>query len=197
MKPRFFATPQSFRDWLKKNHLTKRELLVGFYKVGSGKPSITWPQSVDEALCFGWIDGVRRSLGDEAYTIRFTPRRATSIWSAINVKRVAELEKLGQMTSAGRRAFEARTPARTGVYSFERRSAAQLSREETALLRRHAKAQAFFDAQAPWYRRATLHWIVSAKKPETRARRLQQLIKDSTAGRPVPPLARPIGKGRV
>jgi uncharacterized protein YdeI (YjbR/CyaY-like superfamily) len=112
------------------NHSAKVELLVGFYKVGSGKPSITWPQSVDEALCFGWIDGVRRSLGAEAYTIRFTPRRAKSIWSKINVARVAELEALGRMTAAGRRAFAARTPERTGVYSAEREKEAQLSRAQ-------------------------------------------------------------------
>ena len=197
MRPRFFATPQKFRDWLEKNHSAKDELLVGFYKVGSGKPSITWPQSVDEALCFGWIDGVRRSLGDEAYTIRFTPRRTTSIWSVINVKRFGELEKLGKVTAAGRRAFTARTPERTGVYSFERRAAAELTRDEAARLRKHAKAHAYFEAQAPWYRRAALHWIVSAKKPETRARRLEQLIRDSAASRAVPPLARPTGKAKV
>ncbi len=197
MKPRFFATPESFRTWLKVNHAAKRELLVGFHKVGSGKPSITWPQSVDEALCFGWIDGVRRSLGGEAYTIRFTPRKATSIWSVINVARVAELEKLGKMSAAGRRAFAARTPQRTGVYSSERTEAAKLSPAEATQLRKNAKAHAFFEAQPPWYRRAALHWIVSAKRPETRARRLTQLIQDSAAGRTVPPLTRPTGKAKV
>jgi uncharacterized protein YdeI (YjbR/CyaY-like superfamily) len=193
MKPRFFARPEGFRSWLKVNHAKKRELLVGFYKVDTGKPSITWPQSVDQALCFGWIDGVRRSLGAEAYAIRFTPRKATSIWSAINVARVAELERLGQMSAAGRRAFAARTPERTGVYSFERAEAAKLSRTETTLLRKNAKAHAFFEAQPPWYQRAVRHWIVSAKRPETRARRLAQLIEDSAAGRTVPPLTRPTG----
>lgn len=178
------------------NHATKGELLVGFYKVSSGKPSITWPQSVDEALCFGWIDGVRRSLGAEAYTIRFTPRKAKSIWSTINVARVAELEKLGKMTAAGRRAFAARTPERTGVYSFERAEAAQLSRAETTQLSKNGKAHAFFEAQPPWYQRAVQHWIVSAKRPETRARRLAQLIQDSAADRTVPPLTRPTGKAK-
>jgi uncharacterized protein YdeI (YjbR/CyaY-like superfamily) len=194
MKPRFFATPERFREWLETNHATQRELLVGFYKVGSGKPSINWPESVDEALCFGWIDGVRRSLGAEAYTIRFTPRRATSIWSKINVARVAELERLGKMTAAGRRAFAARTAHRTGVYSAERQQEAQLTRAEMAFLRNSAKAHAFFEAQPPWYRRAVKHWIVSAKRSETRARRLTQLISDSAAGRTVPPLTRPTGK---
>jgi len=196
MKPRFFATPESFRNWLKMNHSAKTELLVGFYKVGSGKPSITWPQSVDQALCFGWIDGVRRSLGADAYTIRFTPRKATSIWSKINVARVAELERLGKMTAAGRRAFSARTPERTGVYSSERQEEAQLSRAETALLYKNTKARAFFEGQPPWYQRTVKHWIVSAKRPETRARRLAQLIKDSAAGRTVPPLTRPTGKAQ-
>src|SRR5260221_12937412 len=116
----FFATPEKLRAWLEVNHETKKELLVGFYKRGSGKPSITWPESVDEALSFGWIDGVRKSLGDEAYTIRFTPRKATSIWSAVNVARVAALEKAGKMHASGRAAFAHRTPERTGGYSLER-----------------------------------------------------------------------------
>ena len=127
MKPKFFPTPSRFRAWLVANHETETELLVGFHKRGSGKPSITWPESVDEALCFGWIDGVRRSLGETSYTIRFTPRRPTSIWSAINVARVGELTKLGRMREAGRRAFAARRPDRTGIYAFERREPAKLS----------------------------------------------------------------------
>src|SRR5262245_62058630 len=118
-KPTFFATPARFRAWLERHHLTASELLVGFYKTNSGKASITWPQSVDEALCFGWIDGVRKSLGPHAYTIRFTPRRPRSIWSAINVEKVAQLTKLGKMRPAGQRAFALRTAERTGVYSFE------------------------------------------------------------------------------
>jgi uncharacterized protein YdeI (YjbR/CyaY-like superfamily) len=195
MKPSFFATPAEFRSWLAAHHAAAKELLVGFYKTKSGKPSITWPQSVDEALCFGWIDGVRRSLGAEAYTIRFTPRKPTSIWSANNVARVAELEQLGKMAAAGRRAFALRTPERTGVYSFERKELARLEPEQDARLRANARAAAFFDAQAPWYRRTATHWVISAKRPETRERRLAQLIADSAAGRTIGPLTRPATGG--
>ncbi len=190
MKPRFFATPTAWRAWLEKNHATKTELLVGFYKTSSGRPSITWPQSVDEALCFGWIDGVRRSLGEEAYTIRFTPRRATSIWSSVNVARVAALTEQGRMSEAGLRAFAARKPEKTGVYSFERKEHATLSPIEEKQLRANRKAAAFYDAQAPWYRRTALHWVVSAKREDTRARRLAQLIADSEEQRLIGPLAR-------
>jgi uncharacterized protein YdeI (YjbR/CyaY-like superfamily) len=194
VKPKFFPTPTRFRAWLTAHHATDKELLVGFYKKGTGKPSITWPESVDEALCFGWIDGVRRSLGDEAYSIRFTPRRSKSIWSAINVARVGELKKLRRMTPAGLRAFEARTPERTGVYSFERKTAAKLWPREEKKLRANEKAKAFFDSQPPWYRRAAIHWVISAKRVETRERRLDQLIGDSARGRTIPPLTRPGGK---
>jgi uncharacterized protein YdeI (YjbR/CyaY-like superfamily) len=194
MKPKFFAAPAQFRAWLEAHHATKTELLVGFYKKGSGKPSITWPESVDEALSFGWIDGVRRSLGNEAYSIRFTPRKPKSYWSAINVARVAALTELGKMTPAGVRAFEARTPERTGVYSFERKEAAKVAADEDKELRANRKAASFFDAQAPWYRRAAVHWIVSAKREETRKRRLKQLVDDSARGRTIPPLTRPTGK---
>jgi uncharacterized protein YdeI (YjbR/CyaY-like superfamily) len=192
-KPLFFAAPSEFRAWLELHHATSAELLVGFYKKGSGKPSITWPESVDEALCFGWIDGVRRSLGDDAYTIRFTLRKTTSIWSAINVGKVAELEKLGKMRDAGRRAFAARTAAKTGVYSFERSRAASFTDAQERALRANRKAAAFFDAQPPWYRRTATHWVISAKREETRTRRLAQLIADSAAGRTIGPLTRPAG----
>jgi len=191
VKPTFFATPARFRAWLKAHHRTETELLVGLYKKGSGKPSITWPEAVDEALCVGWIDGVRRSLGDEAYSIRFTPRRPGSIWSSVNVARVAELTKLGRMSPVGLRAFEARKPKRTGVYSFERKSEARLTPEEDRRLRSNRAAAAFFESQPPWYRRAALHWIVSAKRDETRRQRLDQLIGDSAESRTVPPLTRP------
>ena len=183
MKPTFFATPAVFRAWLETNHAVEAELLVGYYKRGSGRPSITWPESVDEALCFGWIDGVRHSIDVEAYSIRFTPRRPTSIWSAINVARVLELRKQGRMRPAGEQAFAARTPQRTGIYSFERRKAAKLSRSDAAKFRKNARAFAFFEAQAPWYQRTALHWVVSAKREETRQRRLDQLIADSAAER--------------
>jgi uncharacterized protein YdeI (YjbR/CyaY-like superfamily) len=191
MKPTFFATPAAFRAWLERHHETAKELLVGFYKTKSGKPSITWPQSVDEALCFGWIDGVRKSLGAEAYTIRFTPRKPRSIWSAINVDKVAQLKKLGKMRPAGLRAFALRTEERTGVYSFERNRAAKLTPEQERALRKNRKAVAFFEAQAPWYRRTAIHWVISAKREETRERRLKQLIADSEAKRTIGPLTRP------
>jgi len=197
MKPEFFATPAKFRAWLEEHHATHKELLVGFYKKGTGRPSITWPEAVDESLCFGWIDGIRHSLGEEAYSIRFTPRRRTSIWSAVNVARVAELTQIGKMTAAGLRAFEARTPERTGVYSFERNAAAKLTREEQKKLCANAKAVAFFEAQPPWYRRAAIHWVRSAKRDETRQRRLDRLIGDSARGRTIPPLTRPGKKRQV
>src|SRR6266540_6941417 len=121
MKPRFFATPAHLRKWFDKNHGTEKELLVGFHKKSSGRPSVTWPESVDEALCVGWIDGIRRSLGEESYTIRFTPRRARSIWSAVNIARAKALEREGRMKPAGRKAFEAREEYRSGIYSYEQR----------------------------------------------------------------------------
>jgi uncharacterized protein YdeI (YjbR/CyaY-like superfamily) len=196
MKPKFFATPADFRAWLETHHETAKELLVGFHKKGTGKPSITWPESVDEALCFGWIDGVRHSLNEISYSIRFTPRRPTSIWSAINVARVAELTKQRRMRPAGDRAFAARTPERTGVYSFERLEAAKLTKAQEKTLRAHRKAAAFFDAQPPGYRKVVTHWVVSAKREETRERRLQRLIADSAAGRRIGILERPGKRGK-
>ncbi len=190
-KPKFFATPAAFRAWLDAHHETEKELLVGFYKRGSGKQSITWPESVDEALCFGWIDGVRRSLGEDAYTIRFSPRKPTSIWSAINVDKVAQLKKRGKMRPAGLRAFALRTAERTGIYSFERNEAAKLTTSQAKALRANRKAQAFLDAQPPWYRRSAIHWVISAKREGTRERRLEQLIADSAAGKTIGPLTRP------
>lgn len=188
MKPTFFATPEDFRAWLEAHHATEKELLVGFYKRGSKKQSITWPESVDEALSFGWIDGVRKSLGDDAYTIRFTPRKPTSIWSAINVARVNALMKAGRMRPAGIAAFEKRTPERTGVYSFERNEAAKLTAEEEEQLRKNKKAMAFWEAKPPWYRRAATHWIVSPKREETRKKRLEQLVACAAEGVDIPPL---------
>src|SRR4051794_5546895 len=178
MEPTFFATPAQFRAWLEEHHDSASELLVGFYKKGSGRPGITWPEAVDQALCFGWIDGVRRSLGDESYTVRFTPRRSRSIWSAVNVARVAELTKLGLMRPAGVSAFEARRDDRTGIYSHEQKQAARLGRAQQQRFRANAKAWEFFQAQPPGYRRQAIWWVVSAKREETRARRLEQLIAD-------------------
>ena len=191
MKPQFFATPAELRAWLTAHHAAEKELLVGFRKKASGKPSITWPESVDEALCFGWIDGVRRNIDEQTYSIRFTPRKPTSIWSAINVKKVAQLKKFGKMRPAGLRAFALRTAERTGVYSFERNRTAQLEPAQERALYANRKAAAFFDAQAPWYRRTAIHWVISAKREETRERRLKQLITDSAAGRTIGPLTRP------
>ena len=190
-KPTYFATPAAFRTWLAANHATTTELLVGFYKTSSGKPSITWPESVDEALCFGWIDAKRQSLGADAYTIRFVPRKPTSIWSAINVAKVEALRKAGKMQPAGEAAFARRTDAKTGVYSFERNEAAKLSPAQTAQLEGNAKAHAWFTAQAPYYQRTAIHWVISAKREDTRAKRLAELIADSAAGRAIKQLRRP------
>jgi uncharacterized protein YdeI (YjbR/CyaY-like superfamily) len=191
VEPTFFATPDEFRAWLQEHHATESELLVGFHKKGSGRPSITWPESVDQALCFGWIDGVRRRVDDDSYSIRFTPRKARSTWSAINVKRVGELTELGLMHPAGLAAFERRTDDRTGIYSHERRKAAAFEPAMEQRFRADAGAWSWFQAQPPSYRRAATHWVISAKRPETRERRLQRLIEDSAAGRTVPPLTRP------
>jgi uncharacterized protein YdeI (YjbR/CyaY-like superfamily) len=187
-KPTYFATPAQFRAWLEAHHATATELLVGFYKTTSGKPSITWPQSVDEALCFGWIDAKRQSLGEAAYTIRFVPRKPTSIWSAINVAKVEALRKAGKMRAAGEAAFAKRTAEKTGVYSFERNQAAVLSPAQTARFAANAKAHAWFTAQAPSYQRTAIHWVISAKQEATRESRLATLIADSAAGRRIAPL---------
>ena len=194
MKPTFFATPTEFRAWLERNHDTAAELLVGFYKKGSGRPSITWPESVDEALCFGWIDGIRRTIDDESYSIRFTPRRARSTWSNVNIKRVAELTRLGRMHPAGLRAFEARDPTRSGIYTYEQGARPQdpkLAPAYAKQFKANAKAWAFFQSQAPCYQRLVVHWVMSAKKEETRLKRLATLIDDSAHGRRIAALARP------
>jgi uncharacterized protein YdeI (YjbR/CyaY-like superfamily) len=184
-QPVFFSSPAAFRRWLEKNHRTARELWVGFHKVHTGKPTLTWPQSVDAALCVGWIDGLRKSLGEDSYAIRFTPRKATSIWSNVNTRRVAELVKLGLMAPAGLAAFGLRDPERAGIYSFEAKGIAKESAfdapaERTFRARRNAWA--FFESQPPGYRRVAVKWVMSAKRQETRARRLAQLIADSARG---------------
>ena len=182
MNPKFFATQAAWRTWLATHHATAAELLVGFYKVGTGKPSITWNQSVDEALCFGWIDGVRRSIDDRAYSIRFTPRKATSIWSAKNVARMAELLAAQLVTPAGEAAFAKRSAARTAVYSFERPEEAVLPPAMAAQLAKRKRAAAYFAEQPPWYRRSAIHWVIGAKREATRASRLATLIECSTQG---------------
>ena len=191
MEPTFFATAEEFRAWLEEHHANERELLVGFYKKGSGAPSITWSEAVDEALCFGWIDGVRRSLDAESYTIRFTPRQPRSTWSAVNIERAKELARLGRMTPAGLKAFEARTDDRSAIYAYEQRHAAVLDPEHERQFRANQQAWDFFEAQPPSYRKAAIWWIVSAQKGETKAKRLATLIEDSAAGRRVAPLTPP------
>jgi len=182
-KPTFFAEPDQFRAWLAKHHATAPELLVGFYKRDSGKPSITWPESVDQALCFGWIDGVRKRVDDVSNTIRFTPRRAGSNWSSINIKRVGELDGLGHMQEAGLAAFAKRTDDKSRIYFYEQRHTASLAPEHQKKLEGNRKAWAFFQAQPPGYQRLMAFWVVSAKKEETRVKRLQRLIDESTKGR--------------
>jgi uncharacterized protein YdeI (YjbR/CyaY-like superfamily) len=181
--PQFFATPALFRRWLKQHHRGETELWVGFYKKGTGKPSITWPESVDEALCFGWIDGIRKSLGDESYVIRFTPRRVGSIWSDVNTRRAGELIKEKRMRAAGLEAFKARVPARSGIYAFEQRESPKLDAAAERTFRAKRDAWAFFQSQPPGYRRIALWWVVSAKREATRARRLATLMEDSAARR--------------
>lgn len=182
--PRFFPGPARFRRWLEANHAKARELWVGFHKVHTGKPSLTWPQSVDAALCFGWIDGVRKRSSDDVYVIRFTPRRAGSIWSAVNTKRAAELKALGLMAPAGLAALAKRDPKRSGIYAFETRDAQFDAAAATAFRARKA-AWTFFQAQPPGYRRLATHWVMHAKRAETRERRLAELIEDSSEGRRV------------
>ena len=191
MEPTFFATPEDFRAWLQEHHESESELLVGFHKKGSGRPSITWPQSVDQALCFGWIDGVRRRIDDERYSIRFTPRTPRSTWSVVNVKRVGELIELGLMHPAGVAAFERRSDDRTAIYAYEQRKAAKLDREQERRFKADVKAWDWFQAQPAGYRRTATYWVISAKKPETRERRLEQLIEDSAAGRTIRSLTSP------
>ena len=190
--PTYFATPAAWRLWLEAHRATASELLVGFHKRGSGVPSISWPESVDEALCFGWIDGVRRRVDDARYTIRFTPRQARSTWSAIHIARVGELERQGRMHPAGLVAFASRSDER--MYSYEQRRSAKLDAASARRLRADVKAWAWFSAAAPWYRRAATHWVTSAKREATRERRLATLIEDSRHGRSIKPLTRPTGK---
>jgi uncharacterized protein YdeI (YjbR/CyaY-like superfamily) len=194
MKPKFFPSPFDWHAWLEEHHEKHQELWVGFHKVGSGKPSITWPEAVDGALCFGWIDGVRKSLSETSYVIRFTPRRAKSIWSAVNIKRVAELNTLGLMRPAGAQAFKRRTAKRSEIYAYEQRKGAQLSGAYEKQFRANKKAWEFFQAQPPWYRRTASWWVISAKKEETRVKRLAQLIEDSEYERTIRELRRPTAR---
>ena len=183
MKPRFFATPDDFRAWLEANHDLESEVVVGFHKKHTGLPSLTWTESVREALCFGWIDGVRRRIDDDSYSIRFTPRKQGSNWSVVNVRHVAELTRAGRMHRAGIEAFEARTSEKTGVYTYENRHKAKLGPEQEERFRSNKQAWKFFQAQPPGYRQTAIFWVVSAKLEETRDRRLTTLIGDSAQHR--------------
>ena len=178
MKPRFFNSQERFREWLEQNHASAKEILVGFHKKGSGKKSITYAEALDEALCFGWIDGVRRRFDETSYTIRFTPRKPRSIWSLVNVRHVERLQKEGRMHPAGTAAFEQRDPKRTGIYSFENRPR-ELSAEFEKEFRKHKPAWEFFQTQPPGYKRLMSFWVMSAKKEETRMARLKRLIESS------------------
>lgn len=180
--PQFFDTAQAFRAWLAANGPTATELLVGYHKVGSGRLSMSWPDSVDEALCFGWIDGVRKRIDDDAYTIRFTPRKATSIWSAINIAKFERLTQEGRMTPAGVIAFGHRTEARSVVYAYEQAHPAELSSAELCTFKQHPVAWAFFEATPPSYRQVMLHWVSSAKRLETRNARFGKLLEACTLG---------------
>src|SRR5215467_868139 len=177
VKIKYFKSANDFRRWLDKNYGSTQELWVGYYKKASQQPSMTWPQSVDEALCFGWIDGIRKSVDDVRYTIRFTPRRRGSIWSAVNIKRARELSDKGLMKPSGVVAFEARKENRSGVYSYEQRSAS-LDGDYEKKLRKHKAAWDFFYAQPPSYRKAIGWWIVSAKQEATRLTQLEKLIRE-------------------
>ncbi len=178
MKPVFFSNQLEFRKWLNINHKKKTELLVGYYKVGSGKPSITWSQSVDEALCVGWIDGIRKSIDKDSYCIRFTPRRETSIWSAININKVKKLTELGLMQPAGLEIFRKRKKEKTAVYSFE--SGAKKFKENFEIIfRANKEAWDFFTTQAPSYQRTIIHWIMTAKQEKTQLLRLEKAMTES------------------
>jgi uncharacterized protein YdeI (YjbR/CyaY-like superfamily) len=189
MKPVYFSSPAELQNWFDANHASASELWVGYYKKGSGRPSVTWPESVDEALCVGWIDGLRKSLDGERYTIRFTPRKSGSIWSAINIRRVEALSREKRMQPAGLDAFARRLENKIGIYSYEKRPSG-LVEPYKGLLKKNAKAWKFFEAQPPSYKRAACWWVVSAKKEETRLERLKRLVAHSAAGRRIPQFTR-------
>lgn len=183
MEPIFFKTPAEMRKWLQKNYKKETEIIVGYYKVSTGKPSITWSESVDQAICFGWIDGVRRSIDEASYMIRFTPRKAKSIWSAVNIEKVKKLAEAGLMLPEGLAAFEKREDAKSKIYSFEQEKV-ELDAPSLKKLKANKKAWLFFDKETPGsYKRAAIWWVISAKQETTKARRLQQLIDDSEAGK--------------
>jgi uncharacterized protein YdeI (YjbR/CyaY-like superfamily) len=194
MDPVFFRSGADMRRWLERQHGQAAELLVGFYRTASGKPSITWAQAVDEALCFGWIDGVRKGRDADSYTIRFTPRQLRSTWSAVNIRRFGELEAMGRLHDSGRQAFSRRQESRSGIYSYEQREH-RFSDDYERRFRGNRKAWEFFQAQAPSYRRTATHFVMSAKREETRERRLAELVKDSANGERLDQLSRYRSRG--
>lgn len=189
MKVKHFKTPAEFRAWLAKHHAAEQELWVVYCKKATGKPSMTWQESVDEALCYGWIDGIRKGIDDETYTIRFSPRKARSIWSAINIRRAQELIEAGRMRAAGLKSFEARTENRSGIYSYEQRKE-QLDETYAKRLKQDASAWKFYQAQPASYRRAANWWVVSAKQEATRLKRLEKLIQHCAQERRIPQFTR-------
>jgi uncharacterized protein YdeI (YjbR/CyaY-like superfamily) len=193
MHPKFFRTGQELRGWLEKHHASASELWVGLYKKSSGKQSITWPELVDQLLCFGWIDGIRKSVDELSYANRVTPRRPGSNWSAVNLRRIAELIEAGAVYPAGLHAYEIRNPAKAQRYSFERKDAA-LDPEMVTTFKRDPAAWRFFASQPPSYRRTAAFWVISAKREETRSRRLGILISDSAAGQRIALLRRASSK---
>jgi uncharacterized protein YdeI (YjbR/CyaY-like superfamily) len=193
MEATFFATADDFRRWLEENSTTAGELIVGFYKAGSGRPSLTWPESVDEALCFGWIDGVRKRIDDASYLIRFSPRRADSVWSAVNIASAGRLIAAGRMTPAGMAAFEARKENKSGIYSYEQRRAG-LEEPYNSLLQQNEAAWDFLQSQPPSYRKGVSWFILSAKQEATRMKRLEKLIEYSARGERLPEFR--IGEGK-
>lgn len=182
LKPVFFASPAELRSWLENNHATATGLLLGLYRKESGKGGITYPEALDEALCFGWIDGIRKRFDESSYTVCFTPRRPASIWSAVNTKRVGELMKLGRMHPVGQKVFDERDQKRSNLYSYER-ATCKLDGAYEKKFRANKKAWEFYQAQPPGYRRTSAWWVISAKREETRLRRLAQLVEDSAKGR--------------
>jgi uncharacterized protein YdeI (YjbR/CyaY-like superfamily) len=188
--PRFFVSPARFRAWLEARHATETELWVGFHRKSARRPSLTWPESVDEALCFGWIDGLRRRVDESSYAIRFTPRKPKSNWSAVNLRRMEELIAAGRVAPAGLAAYARRDEERSRVYSYDRRQKVELGTELERLFRARRRAWDYFSRQPQGYRRLVIHWVASAKREETRRRRLDQLIECSAAEQRLPQLAR-------
>ena len=184
----FFESPDSFRDWLQQNHLTVTEQWVGFYKKQTQLPSITWPESVDQALCFGWIDGLRKSIDDKAYKIRFTPRKPQSHWSAVNINRMKELQKMGMVEERGLEAFERRNSKRAKLAAYEQSGVVELASAYQRQFEKDKDAWQDFNNRAPSYRKQCIWWVMSAKKEETQKRRLGILIESCKLGQKVPPL---------